>query len=106
MTFHSVQDTVFNDASTSPSRPDTCEYGNSCPKAHSVEELEEWLMRAREQQEIRLNIEAQGFMPYGEKLLEEYRNSSNEVYVVSMSPKCFCPIYNSSVTSIVFIWIR
>ncbi|XP_035517753.1 helicase with zinc finger domain 2-like [Morone saxatilis] len=64
-------------------RPKTCEYGNKCPKAHSVEELKEWMMRAEEEKEIRQNIEAQGLMSYNERLLEEYKNSSNEVYIIS-----------------------
>ncbi|XP_076606270.1 3'-5' exoribonuclease HELZ2-like [Chaetodon auriga] len=64
-------------------RPQTCEYGNKCPKAHSVEELQEWMMRAAEEKEIRHNIDAQGLMSYNERLLEEYRNSSNEVYIIS-----------------------
>ena len=70
-------------------RPQTCEYGNKCPKAHSVEELQEWMMRATEEKEIRNNIEAQGLMCYNELLLEENRNSSNEVHIVST---IFCVI--------------
>ncbi|XP_049421698.1 helicase with zinc finger domain 2-like isoform X1 [Epinephelus fuscoguttatus] len=64
-------------------RPQTCEYGNKCPKAHSVEERQEWLMRAAEEKEIRHNIVAQGLMCYNERLLEEYKNSSNEVHIIS-----------------------
>ncbi|XP_037345942.2 helicase with zinc finger domain 2-like isoform X1 [Pungitius pungitius] len=64
-------------------RPQTCEYGSKCPKAHSVEELQEWLMRAEEEKEIRHNIGAQGLMCYNENLLQEYKNTSNEVYIVS-----------------------
>ncbi|XP_008300802.1 helicase with zinc finger domain 2 [Stegastes partitus] len=64
-------------------RPQTCEYGEKCPNAHSQEELQEWLMRAVEEKEIRQNIEAQGLMCYNERLLEEYKNSSNEVYIIS-----------------------
>ncbi|KAM7402778.1 hypothetical protein PAMP_017989 [Pampus punctatissimus] len=64
-------------------RPQTCEYGNNCPKAHSMEELQEWMMRTAEEKEIRCNIEAQGYMSYNERLLEEYKNSSNEVHVLS-----------------------
>uniref|UniRef100_A0A3Q3LAP8 RNB domain-containing protein n=1 Tax=Labrus bergylta TaxID=56723 RepID=A0A3Q3LAP8_9LABR len=64
-------------------RPLTCEYGSKCPKAHSVEELQEWMMRAAEEKEIRDNMDAQGLMCYNEKLLEEYRNSSNEVHIIS-----------------------
>ncbi|XP_054472216.1 helicase with zinc finger domain 2-like isoform X2 [Anoplopoma fimbria] len=64
-------------------RPQTCEYGNNCPKAHSVEELQEWLMRAAEEKEIRDNMGAQGLMCYNERLLEEYKTSSNEVHIIS-----------------------
>ncbi|KAM9362141.1 3'-5' exoribonuclease HELZ2-like [Symphorus nematophorus] len=64
-------------------RPQTCEYGDKCPKAHSVEELQEWMMRAAEEKEIRHNIEAQGLMCYNERLLVEYKNSSNEVHIIS-----------------------
>uniref|UniRef100_A0A4W5MRE5 C3H1-type domain-containing protein n=1 Tax=Hucho hucho TaxID=62062 RepID=A0A4W5MRE5_9TELE len=64
-------------------RPDTCEYGTNCVKAHSVEELEEWLMRAEEDKVMRSNIKAQGLMSYREHLLEEYRQSSNEVHIIS-----------------------
>ncbi|KAM7423379.1 hypothetical protein PAMA_011103 [Pampus argenteus] len=64
-------------------RPQTCEYGNNCPKAHSMEELQEWMMRTAEEKEIRCNIDAQGYMSYNERLLEEYKNSSNEVHVIA-----------------------
>ncbi|XP_017277217.1 helicase with zinc finger domain 2 [Kryptolebias marmoratus] len=64
-------------------RPHTCEYGTNCLKAHSEEELQEWMMRAKEEEEIRHNIENQGLMCYNQSLLEEYRNSSNEVYILS-----------------------
>lgn len=40
-------------------------------------------MRAEEEKEIRHNIEAQGLMSYNERLLDEYKNSSNEVHIVS-----------------------
>ncbi|XP_056129591.1 helicase with zinc finger domain 2 isoform X2 [Lampris incognitus] len=64
-------------------RPDTCEYGEFCLKAHSVEELKEWLMRAKEEKEIRKNIDAQGLMPYCDKFLVEYQNHSNKEYIIS-----------------------
>lgn len=64
-------------------RPQTCEYGDQCPKAHSQEELQEWIMCAAEEKAIRQNIEAQGFMPYNQRLLEEYRASSHDGHVVS-----------------------
>ncbi|XP_062309806.1 helicase with zinc finger domain 2-like isoform X2 [Osmerus eperlanus] len=64
-------------------RSDTCEYGGNCVKAHSVEELAEWLMQTKEEREIRQNIEAQGLMSYTDSLLEEYRHSGNEVHIIS-----------------------
>ncbi|KAM9859234.1 3'-5' exoribonuclease HELZ2-like [Aulostomus maculatus] len=64
-------------------RPKTCVYGDNCPKAHSVEELKEWMMQTKEEMEVRHNIEAEGLMSYNETLLEEYRNSSKEVPVIS-----------------------
>lgn len=64
-------------------RPQTCEYGDNCPRAHCEEELQEWIMRAAEKKQIRQNIEAQGLMTYNEKLLEEYRNSSAEENILS-----------------------
>ncbi|KAK2821021.1 hypothetical protein Q5P01_023980 [Channa striata] len=64
-------------------RPETCEYGIQCPKAHSLEELQEWVMRAEEEKKIRHNVEAQCLMSYNERLLEEYKRSSNEVHIIS-----------------------
>ncbi|XP_015255759.1 PREDICTED: helicase with zinc finger domain 2-like, partial [Cyprinodon variegatus] len=64
-------------------RPKTCEYGSNCPKAHSEEELKEWMMRSAEEKEIRCSMETEGLMCYNQQLLDEYRNSSNEVYVLS-----------------------
>ncbi|KAL0977837.1 hypothetical protein UPYG_G00161960 [Umbra pygmaea] len=64
-------------------RPDSCEYGSNCVKAHSEKELEEWLMRAQEGREIMCSAEAQGLISYRDHLLEEYRRSSNEVHIIS-----------------------
>lgn len=64
-------------------RPATCEYGSSCPKAHSADELQEWIMRTEEVEEITQSIEAQGLMSYNERLLQEYRSSCNEVHIMS-----------------------
>ncbi|XP_026162464.1 helicase with zinc finger domain 2 isoform X2 [Mastacembelus armatus] len=64
-------------------RPQTCEYCNKCPKAHSVEELQEWMMRATEEKKIKQNIDTQGLMSYNERLLEQYQNSSNKVPIIS-----------------------
>lgn len=70
--------------SLSSSRPQTCEYGDNCPRAHCKEELREWKMRAAEKKQIRQNIEAQGLMTYNEKILEEYRNSTAVENIVSV----------------------
>nr|XP_023651078.1 helicase with zinc finger domain 2-like [Paramormyrops kingsleyae]XP_023651079.1 helicase with zinc finger domain 2-like [Paramormyrops kingsleyae]XP_023651080.1 helicase with zinc finger domain 2-like [Paramormyrops kingsleyae] len=64
-------------------RPKTCDYGHNCTRAHSAEELTEWIMRHKEAEEIRSSAEAQGLMSYRELLLQEYRNSSNEVHIIS-----------------------
>uniref|UniRef100_A0A667XTW8 RNB domain-containing protein n=1 Tax=Myripristis murdjan TaxID=586833 RepID=A0A667XTW8_9TELE len=64
-------------------RPKTCEYGVSCVKAHSEEELKEWLMRAEEEEEIRHSVEARGLMSYSESLLEQYRHCSSEVHIMA-----------------------
>lgn len=40
-------------------------------------------MRCAEEEEIKHSIETQGLMCYNQQLLDDYRNSSNEVYVVS-----------------------
>ncbi|KAJ7999579.1 hypothetical protein DPEC_G00195880 [Dallia pectoralis] len=64
-------------------RPDICVYGANCVKAHSVTELEEWLMRANEDNEIMRGVQAHGLMCYRDRLLDEYRNSSNEVHIMS-----------------------
>lgn len=40
-------------------------------------------MRSVEEEEIKRSIETQGLMCYNQQLLDDYRNSSNEVYVVS-----------------------
>ncbi|KAL4655663.1 helicase with zinc finger domain 2 [Arapaima gigas] len=64
-------------------RPDTCDYGDNCVRAHSEEELEEWLMRYKETEETRQSIKAEGLMSYRDRLLQEYRSTSNEVHVIS-----------------------
>ena len=64
-------------------RPDTCEYGDSCVKAHSEEELREWHMRTKEEEEISANMDAQGLMSYAESLRKEYNRCSNQADTVS-----------------------
>lgn len=74
-------------------RPQTCEYGDQCPKAHSVEELQEWMACAAEEKELRQNIKAQGFMLYSQRLLEEYRASSHDGHIVSTLLYVGCFLY-------------
>ncbi|XP_029356997.1 helicase with zinc finger domain 2 isoform X2 [Echeneis naucrates] len=64
-------------------RPQTCEYGMKCPRAHSVAELQEWMMRTAEANEIKHNMEAEGVVSYNERLLEEYKTSSDEEHTLS-----------------------
>lgn len=52
-------------------------------------------MRAAEKEQIRKNIEAQGLMTYNDKLLEEYRHSSEVENVVS---KIFVSLLPHSLT--------
>lgn len=64
-------------------RPQTCEYGDQCPKAHSEEELQEWIKCTKEEKEIGQNIEAQGLLTYRQRLLNEYQASNNDGHIVS-----------------------
>ncbi|KAM5178909.1 3'-5' exoribonuclease HELZ2 isoform 3-T3 [Callospermophilus lateralis] len=64
-------------------RPDLCEYGDICTKAHSAQELQEWVQRA---QALRLREQEawkDGLMPYRAQLLAEYQHSSSEVLVLA-----------------------
>ncbi|MGH0127270.1 UNVERIFIED_CONTAM: hypothetical protein FKN15_008935 [Acipenser sinensis] len=64
-------------------RPDTCEYGENCVRAHSVEEMQEWIMRAREAHKKRKAVEQYGLLSYQDRLLEEYRTCCREVLIMS-----------------------
>ncbi|RXM96349.1 Helicase with zinc finger domain 2 [Acipenser ruthenus] len=64
-------------------RPDTCEYGENCVCAHSVEEMQEWIMRAREAHKKRKAVEQYGLLSYQDRLLEEYRTCCSEVLIMS-----------------------
>ncbi|KAM5246258.1 3'-5' exoribonuclease HELZ2 [Ctenodactylus gundi] len=64
-------------------RPDLCEYGDICTKAHSTQELQEWIQRA---QALQLREEAawkDGLVPYRARLLAEYQGSNSEVLVMA-----------------------
>ena len=74
---------------TSSLRLNTCEYGDRCVKAHSEEELREWHMRTKEEEEISANIDAQGLMSYAESFRKEYTRCSNEADTVSPKASVF-----------------
>ncbi|XP_035243629.1 helicase with zinc finger domain 2 isoform X1 [Anguilla anguilla] len=63
--------------------PYTCVYGDNCIQAHSVEELQEWRMRDRTARRKAKAADEQGLLSYQERLLREYRNSLNEVLIMS-----------------------
>lgn len=64
-------------------RPSLCEYGDVCTKAHSQQELQEWIQRT---QTLKLREQAawqEGLVSYQARLLAEYQRSRSEVLVVS-----------------------
>ncbi|KAM5304642.1 3'-5' exoribonuclease HELZ2 [Glossophaga mutica] len=64
-------------------RPDLCEYGAVCTKAHSEQELQEWRRRARMVEQREQAAFQEGLMPYRERLLAEYQSSSEEILVLA-----------------------
>ncbi|XP_077192077.1 3'-5' exoribonuclease HELZ2 [Paroedura picta] len=64
-------------------RADICEYGQDCTKAHSMEELEEWIQRAKAAEENKKSAKEGGLLAYQDRLLEEYQQSHNEVLIIS-----------------------
>ncbi|XP_044515585.1 helicase with zinc finger domain 2 [Gracilinanus agilis] len=67
------------------SRPDICEYGNGCTQAHSVEELQEWILRAQAAQMREESARQDGLLSYQDRLLHEYQHCNNEMLVMSES---------------------
>uniref|UniRef100_A0A672UI59 Helicase with zinc finger 2 n=1 Tax=Strigops habroptila TaxID=2489341 RepID=A0A672UI59_STRHB len=61
------------------SRVDVCEMGNSCTKAHSVEELQEWIQRVKVSVKKKKQALKEGLLSYQDRLIAEYRTCSNEV---------------------------
>ncbi|KAG7468665.1 hypothetical protein MATL_G00145460 [Megalops atlanticus] len=59
-------------------RPETCEYGDNCTAAHSIQELQEWCLRKRMAHRRRKATHDQS---YQDSLLMEYRDSLNEVLI-------------------------
>ncbi|XP_048205677.1 helicase with zinc finger domain 2 isoform X2 [Perognathus longimembris pacificus] len=64
-------------------RPDLCEYGDICVKAHSAQELQEWIQRAQTVELRQQEAWQDGLAPYRARLLAEYQHSSSEVLVLA-----------------------
>lgn len=57
--------------------------GNSCTKAHSAEELQEWIQRVKVAVKKKKQALKEGLLSYQDRLIAEYRTCSNEVLIVS-----------------------
>ncbi|XP_054433461.1 3'-5' exoribonuclease HELZ2 isoform X2 [Pteronotus mesoamericanus] len=64
-------------------RPEFCEYGDVCTRAHSEQELQEWQRRVRMAELREQEASQEGLLPYRERLLAEYRRSSEEILVLA-----------------------
>ncbi|XP_063071236.1 3'-5' exoribonuclease HELZ2-like [Engraulis encrasicolus] len=64
-------------------RAGTCEHGDRCMQAHSAEELQEWRRRAKASRRKAKVAEEQELLSYQDRLLEEYRSSSQPHHIVS-----------------------
>ncbi|XP_061486900.1 helicase with zinc finger domain 2 [Rhineura floridana] len=62
---------------------DVCEYGEDCIKAHSSEELEEWIQRAKVSEKNKRSAKQDGLLSYQDRLVAEYQESHNEVLIIS-----------------------
>lgn len=67
----------------SPDRVDVCEMGNSCTKAHSVEELQEWIQRVKVAVKKKKQALKEGLLSYQDRLIAEYKTCASEVLIVS-----------------------
>ncbi|NWV53473.1 HELZ2 Helicase, partial [Daphoenositta chrysoptera] len=65
------------------SRVDVCEMGNSCTKAHSKEELQEWIQRVKVSVKKKKQALKDGLLSYQDRLIAEYRMCSNEVLIMA-----------------------
>ncbi|XP_023598365.1 LOW QUALITY PROTEIN: helicase with zinc finger domain 2 [Trichechus manatus latirostris] len=63
--------------------PDICEYGDACTKAHSAQELQEWVQRAQAVELRKQEAWQEGLVSYQARLLDEYQRSSSEVLVLA-----------------------
>ncbi|XP_054701352.1 helicase with zinc finger domain 2 isoform X2 [Grus americana] len=65
------------------SRAEVCEMGNSCTKAHSTEELQEWIQRVKVAVKKKKQALKEGLLSYQDRLIAEYRTCSNEVLIMA-----------------------
>lgn len=82
-------------------RPDLCEYGDVCIKAHSKQELEEWIQRAQAMELREQAAWQDGLVSYQARLLAEYQCSSKEVLVMAetvdgVSVTCHQPLVHQA----------
>ncbi|XP_069099387.1 3'-5' exoribonuclease HELZ2 isoform X1 [Pleurodeles waltl] len=62
--------------------PETCVYGKACTSAHSPEELQEWIQRAKLTRMNKRFAEKDGLLSYPDRLIQEYRACSNELLIM------------------------
>ncbi|XP_065501995.1 3'-5' exoribonuclease HELZ2 [Caloenas nicobarica] len=65
------------------SRAEVCEMGKSCTKAHSAEELQEWIQRVKVAAKKKKQALKDGLLSYQDRLLAEYQTCSNEVFIMA-----------------------
>ncbi|NWS70963.1 HELZ2 Helicase, partial [Crotophaga sulcirostris] len=65
------------------SRAEVCEMGNSCTKAHSTDELQEWIQRVKVAMKKKKQALKEGLLSYQDRLIAEYRTCSNEVLIMA-----------------------
>ncbi|NXX99582.1 HELZ2 Helicase, partial [Centropus bengalensis] len=64
-------------------RVEVCEMGSSCTKAHSTEELQEWIQRVKVAAKKKKQALKEGLLSYQDRLRAEYQTCSNEVLIMS-----------------------
>ncbi|NXJ08915.1 HELZ2 Helicase, partial [Odontophorus gujanensis] len=65
------------------SRAEVCEMGDGCTKAHSSEELQEWMQRVKVAAKKKKQAIMEGLVSYQDRLIAEYQTCSNEVLIMS-----------------------
>ncbi|XP_077109129.1 3'-5' exoribonuclease HELZ2 [Ranitomeya variabilis] len=63
--------------------PLQCIYGHACQKAHSQEELQEWILRVKVSRRTKQLVVEEGLQSYQDRLVQEYQLYSSEMEVLS-----------------------